>query len=602
MKRIIFLILIYLYWIAVFVIEKPVFMLFNCVKQAKFIDYMEVLWHGLSLDIVTSAYLTVIPFILIILSIWIRFDIKKVIRIYCIVISVIIALIFAIDNTLYTYWNFRLDETALFYLQYPKDAMSSVTWFDIAKTTAVFVPYLALILLFYKLITKKYKVPYLVIIRHKIWQTIIFVCLMPVLFIAIRGGITTATANVGMVYYSNNQYLNHSAINPLFNLIYSLIYEENFAEEFNFFTETERQNEFNALSKYDKSTQESILTTTRPNILIIVLESFSAGFVEVLGGEKNATPNLNSLSREGVFFTNCYANSFRTDRGLVAILNAYLGQPTTSIMKYPSKSQTLPSIAKTLKAVGYDNTMLYGGDINFTNMQSYFYSSGYDVIISDKDFPLSQRASKWGVNDGTTFEYLYNNLLKRNKQRHWQTTFLTLSSHEPFDVPFKHFEDPFVNSIAYTDSCIGNFVTRLKQSDLWQNLLIIFVADHGTAFPKGTRYYEPNRFHIPMLWIGGAVKEPMIINKICNQTDLAATLLNQMKLPYNDFIFSKDVLDKNSPEYAIFTYNNGFGFVDSTGVSVFDNNSNKVLMNQDSTRIKKGKVLLQTLYNDLSKR
>jgi phosphoglycerol transferase MdoB-like AlkP superfamily enzyme len=271
-------------------------------------------------------------------------------------------------------------------------------------------------------------------------------------------------------------------------------------------------------------------------------------------------------------------------------------------MKYPSKSQTLSSIAKILQANGYANSMLYGGDINFTNMQGYFYSSGYEKITSDKDFPLAQRLSKWGANDAVTFDFLYNSLLKRDKSKRFQTTFLTLSSHEPFDVPFHRFDNPFVNSVAYTDSCIGDFVSRIRQTPLWKDLLIVLVADHGVAFPKGTLFYEPKRFHIPMIWIGGAVKEPLVMSKICNQTDLAATLLSQMGLAYGDFIFSKDVFDPSSPQYAIFTYNNGFGFIDSTGFSVYDNNRNLPLMNPNSSRISKGQALIQTLYDDLGAR
>ncbi|MDR1725376.1 MAG: LTA synthase family protein [Bacteroidales bacterium] len=585
-------------------------MLCHCFKEANFSDYFEVIWHGLSLDITTSAYLSAVPLLIIIIAVWIKiFNVKKILKIYCIILSVFIALLFAIDNTLYSYWDFRLDATAIFYLQFPKDAASSITWTDVGRTLIVFIPYLTVIIFIYMLLLQKIKIvftpkQYL----KKGLETFIFILLMPVLFIAIRGGITTATANVGMVYYSNNQKLNHSAINPLFNVMYSLINDENFDKEFNFFTEKQRAEIFTSTTQYQHSAHPLyVLNTKTPNILIIVLESFTANVVECVGGksvydQKDITPNLNNLSREGILFTNCYANSFRTDRGLVSILNGYLGLPTTSIMKYPAKSQTLPSIAKTLKEKGYTNSILYGGDINFTNMQGYFYSSGYETIISDKDFPLNNKLSKWGVNDGLTFNRLYNDLLKMDKNKHWQTTFLTLSSHEPFDVPYKHFTDPFENSIAYTDSCIGNFINKLKKTDLWENLLVIFVADHGVIYPKNIIAHSPLRFHIPMIWAGGTIKQPLLVKNICNQSDIAATLLSQLGLSYTEFIFSKDIFDNNSPEYAIYTYNNGFGFIDSTGFSVYDNNQNKSLINHDSTLIKKGKAILQTLYDDLSKR
>ena len=350
-----------------------------------------------------------------------------------------------------------------------------------------------------------------------------------------------------------------------------------------------------------------LLTTTRPNILIIIMESFTANAIEAVGGEPGITPNLNRLSKEGVLFTNLYANSFRTDRGLVSVLNGYLAQPTTSIMKYPVKSQTLPSIAKSLNKEGYTADMLYGGDINFTNMQSYFYSSGYSKITADRDFPLSSRLSKWGANDDITFSHLYEDIKQRPVDgKPWLSTFLTLSSHEPFEVPFHHLEHPYLNSVAFTDSCIGNFIDTFKELPAWKNTVVIFVSDHGYRYPENMQEYGPLRFHIPMLWLGGAIAEPKVIDTYANQTDLAATLLNQMGLPTDEFSFSKDILNPCVPHYAFYTFNNGFGFIDESGVSVYDNEGNKILVEEpesgNETRLEKGKVLLQTLYDDLGNR
>ena len=55
--------------------------------------------------------------------------------------------------------------------------------------------------------------------------------------------------------------------------------------------------------------------------------------------------------------------------------------------------------------------------------------------------------------------------------------FLTLSSHEPFDVPMNRLEDKYLNSIAYTDSCVGDFVEKLKRLPVWDNTLIVFIPN-----------------------------------------------------------------------------------------------------------------------------
>lgn len=438
------------------------------------------------------------------------------------------------------------------------------------------------------------------------------------LFIPIRGGVTTSTANVGMVYFSNNQFLNHSAINPCFSLLASLSKQQDFAAQFDFFPEEERKEIFEELlnrfpQEFDKENQKKCtndsgliqLHEEKPNILIILTESFSAN---ALDPTQDIMPNYNRLRNEGIFFSNLYANSFRTDRGIVATLNGYLAQPTTSIMKYPAKSQTLPSIAKVLTANGYVADMLYGGDINFTNMQSYFYSSGYSRITADRDFPITSRLSKWGANDDITFRHLYEEIKNRDTQSPWLTTFLTLSSHEPFDVPYHRLDEVglYPNSVAFTDSCIGNFIDQLKKLPVWKNTLVILVSDHGYPYPADVKNEEPRRYQIPMLWLGGVIQKPAVITRYANQTDLAATLLHLLGLPHEDFTFSRNIFSPDYPEYAFYTYSNGFGFIDSTGVTVYDNEGNKPIIEStqegSDLRIRKGKALLQTLYDDLGGR
>ena len=609
MKRLqAFLLAVFLGWLPLFAVQKPVFMLYHhaLAGGCSAMDYARVVMHGLLLDCTVAGYLTIIPLLCALLSIWLPGAFyKKVLRWYFAAGAVLVSAIFAIDVALYGYWGFRLDATLLFYLRSPKDAMASVPIMTLLLQLLLFLVYAWVI---YRMF-RRFVIPLFptTAIRHRPVATLAVLLLGGVLFIPIRGGVTTSTANVGMVYFSKNQFLNHSAINPTFSLLASLSKQQDFAAQFNFFPEEERARRYAALTGTNNTQGEkpSLLKTTRPNILIILLESFSANAVEAVGGEPGVTPNLNRLSREGITFTNMYANSFRTDRGIVAVLNGYPAQPTTSIMKYPAKSRTLPSIAKSLGKEGYTADMLYGGDINFTNMQSYFFSSGYSKITADRDFPISERLSKWGVADDRTFDHLYESIRTRDNSSPWLSTFLTLSSHEPFEVPYHHLEDPYLNSVAFTDSCLGSFIRKLKALPVWENMLVVLVSDHGFRYPSSLTDYEPRRFHIPMIWLGGAVKAPATISTYANQTDLAATLLSQLNIGHEDFTFSRDLLTSGYTEYAFYTFPNGFGFIDNTGFSVYDNEGGKPLMEQPSgsdQRLNNGKVLLQTLYDDLGRR
>ena len=610
-KRILFILYTFIAWVAVFAIQKIIFLLYHHDLAAghSFSEFAQVITNGLKLDATMAGYLTAIPLLLTLVSIWFTGGkIHTVLKVYFAVIAIVVASIFTVDEALYGYWKFRLDSTVFFYLESPANAMASV---PILTFVLQLIKTIVFSLLIYWLL-KRYIIPVLPKKPTlKKWQTMAAgIFLAGLLFIAIRGGVTTSTANVGMVYFSKDQFLNHAAINPCFSLLTSMSRQEDFSTQFQFFPEEERQLLFSPLYPAANNTrideEDKLLKTNRPNVLIIVLEGITANVIESTGGESNITPNLNRLSKEGVLFQNMYANSFRTDRGLVAVLNGYLAQPTTSIMKYPSKSQSLPSIAKSLRNEGYETDVLYGGDINFTNMRSFFFNSGYNNLTADVDFPINSRLSKWGADDDVTFERLYDDILnKKEKQTPWHTTFLTLSSHEPFKVPYSRLEHPYLNSVAFTDSCLGDFVDKIKKTPAWDDLLIIFVSDHGYPYPDTVKMYEPRRYHIPCLWIGGAVKAPVVIKKYINQTDLVATLLGQLEIEKEDFTFSRDLFSPNYPEFAFYTFNNGFAFIDSSGVSVYDNTDDASLIEEpeiSNIRINKGKAILQTLYKDLGKR
>lgn len=606
-KRIAYISLYFFTVLLIFILQKPLFMLYNgsIEKGFGFADYMQVMIHGASLDAATAGYLTAFPFLLVLISIWFRkFPLKKILYGYYILAAALISIIFVVDMALYTFWGFKLDASVFLYIDSPKEALASVSvGFILLRVLAIL-----LLIALNSWVLLKITPSVLTATRKRIAGTAGMLLLGGVLFIIIRGGVTESTSNIGQVYFSNEPFLNHSAVNPDFSLLSSMGKSQDFASEFNFFDEEKRAALFDGL--YPTTDGDSIiqvLNTKRPNILIILMEGFGGAFVEPLGGLPDVTPHFNRLSKEGVFFTNCYANSFRTDRGTVCTFSGYLGLPTASVMKIPAKSRTLPAIAEGLSKAGYKTDFLYGGDISFTNMKSYLLSTGYQRLTANTDFSLAEQTSNaWGVNDDITFEYLYNQLRNRKEEGPWHTAFLTLSSHEPFEVPYHRLEDKIPNAFAYTDECLGKFVDRLKQTPAWKDLLVICLPDHGFYYPREGSNAMPRFYHIPLLWLGGAVKQPMQVDKIMNQTDLAATLLGQLGLEHTAFTFSRNVLgsDYKYP-FAFYSFNNGFSFRDSTGVTVFDNNSGSILFDEpeaDESRLDKGKAILQTVYDDLGNR
>lgn len=603
-KRFAYLISFFVALVLIFLVQKPFFMLYNSAASSdvSWTDYFKVMYHGLSLDAATAGYLVALPFLAVLVSVWFkRFPLRAVLVGYYALISLLMAIIFVVDMGLYPFWKFKLDASIFLYIDSPKNALASVS------VGFVLLRVLVMILLAGLTAWGLYKLTpsHLPATTKKLSGTAGLLVLGGLLFIVIRGGVTESTSNIGQVYFCNNEFLNHSAVNPAFSLLSSVSKTQNYEEQFDFFSEEERAYLFDGLYPVKGKNTVELLNTKRPNILIILMEGFGATMVESLGGVHGASPNIDRLSKEGIYFTNCYANSFRTDRGTVCTFSGYQSFPNLSVMKIPAKSRTLPSIAGKLVKEGYTTDFLYGGDINFTNMKSYLLSSGYQHLTADVDFPMEQRKNPWGVNDDITFEYLYNQL-KNRTEGPWHTAFLTLSSHEPFEVPYHRLEEKIPNAFAFTDDCLGHFVDKMKQLPQWKDLLIICLPDHGFHYPPTGHGHAPRVHHIPMLWLGGAVKQPMVIDKLMNQTDLAATLLGQLEIDHSEFNFSRNVLgEEYTYPFVYYTFNNGFVFCDSTGVTLFDNNSGQVLLDEpqpDENRLKRGKAILQSSYDDLGSR
>ena len=591
-----------------FALWKPVFMLCNGAanRGCTIGDIFSVVAHGFPLDLATTGYILALPLLLLIANIWIRIPfLRKIFLVYYIIISSLAGLIFVGDTCLYSFWDFKLDATIFTYL----DSLSSVTdsvstGYLIAGLSAVAVTAAVLFLALRAVTPQSFAFAF----RNRIAASAAMLLLGGLTFLGIRGGIGRSTANVGMVYYSTDQFLNHSAVNPAFSLVYSMRKAEDFSNSARYFKPEECDKLFAELEYSTQSSgNDTLLTTRRPDVLIIIMEGFGGTFIGSLGAPCNVTPQFDRLTKEGVFFTRCYANSYRTDRGVLCTLSGYPSFPTVSVMKMPAESRNLPSIAASLGREGYATDFLYGGDINFTNMQSYLRSTGYSDVTGDTHFSAKERLTHaWGVTDRIMFDYLFEQLRRRPENSSpWHTAFLTLASHEPWEVPYNRIKgDKKANSMAYVDDCLGTFIDRLKQTPQWHNMLVVVLPDHGIGYPAGLTEASPQRSHIPMLWLGGAVREPRRVDAICNQSDLAATLLGQLGISHEDFRFSRDILsDTYTYPTAFHTFDNGFTFIDSTGVTVMDITGKRVLTDEpvpSARRLQLGKAFLQKCFDDLA--
>ena len=563
-----------------------------------FSERLQVCLHSIPHDLALAGYLTIIPALLLIVSVWcLNKWPQRLLRGYYLIAALLVAMAFVLNLVLYGYWGFPLDSTPLFYFfSSPKDALASVSFlYVLVGILAVVV--IAIVVSFTCPTIKR------TVVRRK-WTTSFVLLLMTAfLFLPIRGGFSVAVLNTGRVYFSEDMELNHAAVNPLFSFVESLRHQSDFGNMYRFMSAEEADSLTSSMIKTTSDSTVAVLNSSRPDILLIVLESFSSKLMDKVGGLPNVAVNLDTLSTEGILFDHIYANSFRTDRGLVSIISGFPAPPVNSLMKYPAKSQSLPSISKSLKAVGYETEYYYGGDVNFTNMRSYLASQEFGKVMSDVDFPISERLSKWGVHDHLLFQRAIEAIRSDKDNTPTFRVIQTTSSHEPYEVPYHRLENERLNAFAYTDSVVGDFIRQYKLLPQWKNTLVVLIPDHLGAYPENITNTELARYQIPMIWIGGAVSSPQRVNTIGSQHDFAATLLGQLGLDHSVFFFSKDLLDVSAPHFAFFSVPDLFGIVDEDNQLIYDNQLGRTVLDEGNVKgknLKRGQAYLQRIYDVIS--
>lgn len=539
-------------YVAAMAITKPVFLaLYGGGASAA--DYFAVLRHGLGMDMSIAGYLTALPTLGMLVQMHAGRRPYRIFEyVYYGLTSLIVSTCLVVNIGLYGYWHFPLDMTPVFYFtSSPSLALASApVWQSVLGVLAI-VAYAAAMLCAFRFGAMRIDISG----TRRVWPHVLTVLLAGLLFLPIRGGLTVSTMNISHAYFSPREELNHAAVNPAFSLMYSASHQADFGGQYRFMPDEEAADELRALygQACDSIAADTLLAERRPDIYLIILESFSSHLFPSLGGEAVAE-HLDSLAAEGVMFTDVYASSFRTDRGIPAILSALPGQPSTSLMKFADKASRLPSLASTLKENGYRTQYYYGGDANFTNMKAYLLATGFDGIVSDKDFTLGETASKWGAPDHVLFNRTIDDLRADTASAPLFAVIQTSSSHEPFDVPFRsRHVQPELNAFAYADSCAAAFIHAAMEIRPEREKLFVLIPDHQGAWPKEFKSPE-ERHRVPLIFYGNALAHKGLrIDATASQTDIAATLLANMGIDAGRFPFSRDILQPDTPKWAFYS-------------------------------------------------
>lgn len=579
-----------IFWMVFFLVFRVVFLVYHQSIYSEFslADQLATVWHGLYMDLSMAAYFCLFPCLmwlvkdLISTNSWVRW-----LTYYQLILMLLVSWFLMVDLEIFHNWGHRLDSAILPYLKFPKEAIASSSSSPIRILFTIF----GLGFVVPSMIWAGVHVPLLRNLGpkngHFRWLSLVAI---PLLIVLMRGGFQLAPMNQSSVYFSNHRLLNQAAENGIWVFVQSVLQQsdENFQALYAPFPAVDAEKAtLDFFPKYQPS-DSSILTVQRPNIVLIVWESLTAKVVGHLNGAYPSTAHLDQMAKNGVFFTNLYANGDRSDKGLASLLSAVPALGKLSIMFEPNRTAKLEFLPTILKEEGYSTAYLYGGDLGFANMKSYMFQAGFETLIGDADFPKSMQNSKWGAHDEAVFDRQIQ-VADQSKTPFFHTLF-TLSSHEPFEVPGvqntgnEPIDTLFCRSHRYTDRCLGNWLKQAQGKEWWKNTLVIVVADHGHAQPAQSPEASPEKYHIPMVWFGPVVKpKGQSITGFGNQTDVSRSLLDQMKIEKGELPFSRNLFAPNSYS-AIYAFRSGFGEMGPDG--------NTLLIDGESTNEKQKNLSL----------
>lgn len=611
------------FWLLFFLLCRTMFMLYhaNLAKGLSLNTIGGVIIHGLRIDLSTAGYLGAIPFLLWnIHSLFPGALTKKLISAYSAFMLLLVALITTSDLQIYQIWGTKLNAQAIGYLKYPKEAMASMSSSPIVLLVGICIFLFCAGFLLYRAVFSRlsFEVPprsLAVMVPRLFW----FILFSGILVLAIRGGTGLAPMNPGFAYFSTNQFANHAALNASWNLMYDLKhFFRHKNNQFVYMDDAEMHARVDRLTSARLPHKtESVLTLSRPNIVIIILESWTADVIASLGAEKGITPFFEEMAEKGILFTDFYANGYRTSFGIAAVLSGFPSTPEGSILNRPNKMERLPTLAGNLKTNGYATSFYYGGDTHFDDMNAFFAHSKFDTVTDKSSFQAKDMNSKWGVHDHVLFERVLSDLSRQPEP--FFSAMLTISSHEPFEVPMQtvfNGTDPpalFKNSIHYTDRSLKSFIEKARTQPWYKNTLFVFVADHGSGIlAKSQDSFSPERFKIPLLLYGEVIKKDYRGTKrftTGSQSDIAATILAQMKLNYDDFFWSNNLFNTGRSNFAYYNFAGGFAMRTTGRSIVYNTVSNQPVGNSENTLpigtsdevLKDGQAYLQNLYRHYSR-
>ncbi|MBX7059675.1 MAG: sulfatase-like hydrolase/transferase [Leptospirales bacterium] len=362
---------------------------------------------------------------------------------------------------------------------------------------------------------------------------------LPLLLVALRGGWQESPLRPPDAMRKENVYLNNLPLNGAFTVSRDSRDRE---EEFRNFDE--QQNIERVQSLIDRPQAfvsarfpalrympANAAAQNRPNFVFLILESYTARYLQEHGGDPRTAPNLQKLIEGGRYYRRFFSTGGRSANGIYAIFGGFPDRSSRTILRSTEIQDRLGGMGGLLGKLGYSSLFIYGGDLTFDNLDRFVPRAGFQRTISDRELHaagLNAEGTAWGFDDRDTLQTLLQNM-DRTPQPFLAALF-TLNTHHPYlqPGPGEAIYDEstpqhlYLNSYHYSDRLIGQFFEEARKRPYFRNTIFILVADH--AHHTDLSYLDDR--HIPLLIYAPGRIAPARIEEVASQIDLLPSVLH----------------------------------------------------------------------------
>lgn len=299
----------------------------------------------------------------------------------------------------------------------------------------------------------------------------------------------------------------------------------------------------------------------RPNVVVIVLESFSAAYSARLSGGPGYMPFLDELMGQSLNMTRAYANGRRSIDGIPAVLASMPELMDEAFITSRYAQQPFTSLAGVLAAQGYRTSFFHGGNNGTMGFDGFARSAGFQRYVGRNEYPVPEHYDgHWGIWDAPFLQFFADELGR--EQQPFMSCLFTLSSHHPYELPpdlaaqFSGGTHKIHPVLRYTDEALRRFFDTARTKPWFANTLFVITADHTADLERdGQQYSAAIDYWVPLLYHMPAHLPARDQHRVTQHIDILPTVLDLIGHRAPFFSFGHSALRLASPPYAVMASN-----------------------------------------------